>query len=143
MNGGTIIKFSGHSDDIICIETIQVPSTRMMKFSASRLEVAAEAEAAETNGGALVSNDEISAASDGPTKILVQTIGGARGCYVYAHYDGCWHFSVCQLEESRKLPNNWTFEIDQMEEHEYSARLTIDACKRAGDLLDKPIRVEE
>lgn len=117
MQDGTIVKFSGHSDDIICVETIR-PKT------------------------GFVDQDEITAAADGPTKILVQTIGGSRGVYVYAHYDGCWHFSVSQLEEGRKIPVNWHIEIDQMDEHDYSARLTIDAFKQAGELLDVPKRVE-
>ena len=113
MNQGTIMKFSGHSDDIIVVEIIQPVRSH-------------------------VTHTEISANEPGPTKILVQTIGGARAVYVYAHYDGCWHFSVCQLEESRKIPSNWKITTDQMDDHEYSARLTIDAFAIAGDLLDAP-----
>lgn len=112
---GTIIKFSGHSDDVIVWEMIN-PHL----------------------GHQGVTSGQFTHDGSGTTHILVKTIGGARGVHVYAMYNGCWHFSVCQLEESRKIPNNWEITIDQMDDHEYSARLTIDAYKTAGELLQVP-----
>lgn len=117
---GTILKFTGHSDDIIEVETINPTSGQVLR-------------------------DEISAsATSDITRILVQTIGGARACYVFALYDGCWHFSVRQLEEGRRIPNNWEYTIDQDDDvtNGYTVRLTIDAFKRAGDILDKPRKIE-
>ncbi len=124
MKQGTIIKFNGHSDDIIEWEMIN-PSAKGVEWQ--------------------VISDEITAASTATTIILVQTIGGARGVYVFATYDGCWHFSVRQLDEGRGIPFNWEITIDQMEDShssgKFSARLCIDAFKNAGDVLDKPVRI--
>lgn len=117
---GTIIKFTGHSDDIICVEII----TYREGFSPK------------------LTNDEISANHDAPTRIRLQTIGGSRACDVYAHYDGCWHFSVGLVEEGAKLPS-WLFVIDGHElANDYTTQLTVDATKM-GDLLDKPIVMED
>jgi hypothetical protein len=114
MNQGTIIKFNGHSDDVIEWEMI-IPSLSK------------------------VTQGQITASSTSDyTRILVQTIGGARGVYVFALYDGCWHFSVRQFEEGRKIPHNWEITIDQMDGHEFSARICIDAFKLAQDVLAVP-----
>lgn len=116
---GTILKFTGHGDGTIAVETIN-PALR------------------------LVAHDEITAsATSDITRILVQTIGGARACYVFALYDGCWHFSVRQIEEGHRIPNNWEITIDQdADVGEYTTRLTVDAFKLAGDVLDKPRRID-
>ncbi len=44
---------------------------------------------------------------------------------VYAIYDGCWHFSVGQVDEDVRLPS-WPVAIEQ-EERGYSTRLRIEA----------------
>lgn len=115
---GTIIKFSGHSDDVIEWEMINPNNTKNQ-----------------------VVQDEITAAEGDVTRILVTTLGGVRGVYVFAMYDGCWHFSVRQLDEDRKIPANWDISIDQMDGSAYSARLCIDAFRNAGDVLARPMRV--
>lgn len=52
------------------------------------------------------------------------TMDGAEGILAHAVYDGCWSFSVGQLEEGHSLPNGWTFSVVQ--EHPYSTKLIID-----------------
>jgi hypothetical protein len=109
---GMILKFTGHSDDIICVESIRYFDDNTVK----------------------ISNNEISAEVDGPTKILVGSIGHARACIVYAHYDGCWHFSVSRRDEGIKLPP-WRFEIhDDGVDNDYTVELVVDGLK-ANDAL--------
>lgn len=119
MREGTILKFSGHSDDVIEVERID---PHLQK----------------------VSSDEITASPTSDiTRILVQNIGGTRGVYVFAMYDGCWHFSVRQLDESRKIPHQWEITISQdANVADYSALLIIDATRPNGDVLDKPVRID-
>ncbi len=52
---------------------------------------------------------------------------------VYAIYDGCWHFSVGQVDEMILLPA-WVIAIGQRHDADYSAELRIDAPE--GTRLD-------
>lgn len=110
------VRISGGSDDIVSLDFDNGRSDEIyLKSDTGRKEVGYDVM---------------------PLKVM--SIGGARGCTVYVIYDGCWSFSVGQLEEGRSLPNGWQFTVAN--EHAYSSSLTIEADE---DLLVTYLKEDE
>lgn len=59
-------------------------------------------------------------------------VEGSEGdqAYIYAYYEGCWHFSVGLVEEDIPIPAGWAVSIGQSAENGYSAELKIRAMDR-------------
>lgn len=64
----------------------------------------------------------------------VYLVEGSEGdrAYLYAFYgnEGCWYFSVGQVNEDTPIPAGWAITITQGTENYYSALLTIRAMDK-------------